>query len=71
MDQFDRAQELDARYLQQALEQHKERTRLMDRESLTHCLECGDKIPAARQAILPGVKLCVTCAQQLERNGRR
>lgn len=71
MDQFDRAQELDARYLQQALDQHKERQKLMDGESLAYCLECGDEIPHARRAILPGVTLCVACAQQIERNGRR
>ncbi len=30
-------------------------------ESLTHCAECGEPIPAARRAALPGVKLCIDC----------
>ncbi len=28
---------------------------------LTHCAECGAEIPAARQAAIPGVRLCVSC----------
>jgi phage/conjugal plasmid C-4 type zinc finger TraR family protein len=30
-------------------------------ESLTECAECGETIPEARRAALPGVKLCVDC----------
>ena len=36
-------------------------------ESLTHCAECGEPIPEARRAALPGVKLCIDCQQ--ERDG--
>ena len=32
--------------------------------SLTHCAECGEKIPAARRRALPGVRLCVACQEQ-------
>ena len=67
MDQFDQAQELDARYLQQALDQHREQMQVMTGESLTHCLACGDEIPEARRKILPGVTLCVGCAEDSER----
>lgn len=35
--------------------------------SLTHCAECGEPIPEARQKALPGVKLCIDCQQ--ERDG--
>ena len=35
--------------------------RLPQGESLTHCAECGDEIPEARQRAIPGVKLCVDC----------
>jgi phage/conjugal plasmid C-4 type zinc finger TraR family protein len=29
--------------------------------SLTHCEECGSKIPEARRNAVAGVRLCVTC----------
>lgn len=38
-------------------------------ESLSECAECGDDIPAARQAALPGVKLCLAC--QVARDAQR
>jgi len=71
MDQFDQAQELDARYLQQALGQHKERMIAMGGESLTHCQDCGDEIPEARRKFLPGVTRCVDCARKREERERR
>ncbi|SEL10798.1 transcriptional regulator, TraR/DksA family [Roseovarius azorensis] len=36
-------------------------------ESLTHCAECGEPIPEARRAALPGVKLCIDCQQERDR----
>lgn len=33
-------------------------------ESLSFCEGCGDAIPDARRAILPGVRLCITCQQK-------
>ena len=30
-------------------------------ESLTHCEECSAPIPPARQAAVPGVRLCISC----------
>ncbi len=35
-------------------------------ESLTHCKECGEEIPPRRREVIPGVRLCVTC--QAERD---
>jgi len=32
-------------------------------ESLSHCAECEEEIPLARRAAIPGVKLCIDCAQ--------
>ncbi len=29
--------------------------------SRTHCAECGEEIPLARQRALPGVRTCVDC----------
>ena len=36
-------------------------------ESAEDCAECGEPIPEARRAALPGVKLCVDCAGGRER----
>ncbi len=30
-------------------------------KSLENCAECGNSIPAARREAIPGVRLCVTC----------
>lgn len=30
--------------------------------SRTHCAECDDEIPQARQSAVPGVRLCFDCA---------
>lgn len=43
------------------------RSRLPDGESLTHCRECGDVIPEARRKAIPGVRLCVACQAELEK----
>lgn len=37
-------------------------------DSLTHCADCEDPIPEARRTALPGVKLCVACASELQQN---
>ena len=34
---------------------------------LTHCAECGDRIPKARRQAVPGVQLCVDCQNYAER----
>ena len=43
----------------------KARSRLPSGASLSHCEDCGEAIPEARQNAIAGVRLCVTC-QQLE-----
>jgi len=42
------------------------RSRLPVGKSLTHCEECGEVIPEARQQAIPGVRLCVTCQSELD-----
>ena len=37
------------------------RNRLPAGEGLGHCGECGATIPAARQRAIPGVRFCVHC----------
>lgn len=34
--------------------------------SRTHCTECDEEIPLARQRALPGVRTCVDCQELLE-----
>lgn len=42
------------------------REQLPSGESLRQCAECGNAIPVARREAVPGVRLCVTC--QAERD---
>ncbi len=43
------------------------RSRLPKGESLEQCEECAAKIPPARREAIPGVRLCVTCQEALDR----
>lgn len=36
-------------------------------ESLEHCEECGYRIPEARRAAVPGVRLCVQCQEEQDK----
>ena len=40
------------------------RAQLPRGESLSHCDECGTPIPEARRQALPGVRLCVACQSE-------
>ncbi|MCB1741934.1 MAG: DksA/TraR family C4-type zinc finger protein [Gammaproteobacteria bacterium] len=42
------------------------RSRLPHGESLLHCEECDEEIPAARRQAVPGVRLCVSCQSELD-----
>ena len=39
-------------------------SRLPQGESATSCEQCGEPIPEARRAALPGVRRCIDCQQQ-------
>ena len=43
------------------------RSRLPDGEGLNHCEECEVAIPEARRKALPGVRYCVRCQAELEK----
>lgn len=43
------------------------KSRLPSGESLTHCEECEAPIPEARRKALPGVRLCIGCQTEMER----
>ena len=39
-------------------------------ESLHFCEECGEPIPEARRKALPGVRLCVACQEEADKDQR-
>ncbi|TAM11325.1 MAG: DksA/TraR family C4-type zinc finger protein [Nevskiaceae bacterium] len=43
------------------------RRRMTQGESAEYCDECGEAIPEARRRAVPGVRLCVACQQQADR----
>lgn len=43
------------------------RSRLPKGESLAECEECGEPIPEARRKALPGVRLCLLCQEESDK----
>ncbi|MBS3667408.1 DksA/TraR family C4-type zinc finger protein [Halomonas sp. AOP13-D3-9] len=43
------------------------RSQLPRGESLDVCEECGDPIPEARRKAIPGVRLCVACQSERDK----
>ena len=43
------------------------RAQLPTGPSLTHCEECGEAIPEARQQAIAGVRLCIACQDEADR----
>lgn len=43
------------------------RSRQLKGPGLSHCEECGAPIPAARRKAVPGVRLCVKCQAERDR----
>jgi phage/conjugal plasmid C-4 type zinc finger TraR family protein len=43
------------------------KSRLATGESLGACAACGDVIPEARRAALPGVRLCLACQEKADK----
>jgi phage/conjugal plasmid C-4 type zinc finger TraR family protein len=42
------------------------RAQLPSGEGETHCLECGEEIPAARRRAVQGVRRCVACQAEVD-----
>lgn len=66
---FDRAQALEQRQRDQAIAAQLARARPSG-PSLTHCEDCDNEIPAARQAF-GGMTRCVPCQSIFEREAQR
>ena len=43
------------------------RSRLAHGESLLDCEECGEPIPEARRRALPGVRFCIACQAEADK----
>lgn len=43
------------------------RRRLPEGPSLKRCAECGAEIPQARREALPGVRLCIACQSEADK----
>jgi phage/conjugal plasmid C-4 type zinc finger TraR family protein len=43
------------------------RAQLPSGPSLSNCEECGEAIPDARRQAVPGVRFCVTCQAEVDR----
>jgi phage/conjugal plasmid C-4 type zinc finger TraR family protein len=43
------------------------RSRLPKGKSLSHCEECDEPIPVARRKAIPGVRLCILCQSEIEK----
>lgn len=68
-DIFDQATELEEKHREMAisLQRQKQAKGL----SATHCRDCGEKIPNARQLAVPGVRLCIGCQTEQEEQEKR
>jgi phage/conjugal plasmid C-4 type zinc finger TraR family protein len=47
------------------------RDQLPKGESLRNCAECDAAIPEARQKAVPGVRLCITCQAELDKETKK
>lgn len=43
------------------------RSRLPEGKGLTHCEECDVDIPEARRQAIPGVRYCVNCQEEFDK----
>ena len=65
---FDRAQALEQRQREQAINAQLAKTRPIG-PSRSHCLDCDNEIPTARQA-LGGITRCTPCQSRFEQGKR-
>lgn len=47
------------------------RSRFHGGVSLEFCEECEEPIPEARRRVVPGVRLCVQCQEEVDQEARR
>lgn len=69
MDDLDYAQERIDVELEREIQAQRARLSV-DRASAEECVECGAEIAHARREAVPGVELCIGCAEIAEEAGR-
>ncbi|MGR2935306.1 TraR/DksA C4-type zinc finger protein [Vibrio vulnificus] len=66
-DVIDRASGTETQFQQMALANHRaRRVQTAQPQSRTHCLECDDPIPKARQESINGCQYCTPCQAEKE-----
>ncbi|MCG3724702.1 TraR/DksA C4-type zinc finger protein [Vibrio cincinnatiensis] len=66
-DVIDRAGSVEAQFQQMALANHQARRMQAPKlQSRTHCMECDDPIPKARQESIVGCQYCTPCQAEQE-----
>jgi len=65
-DFYDRAQALEALQRDEALARFAATQPAAGAQSLSHCEDCGEGIPLARQRAVRGCSRCVDCQQRAE-----
>lgn len=68
-DFYDRAQALEQRQRDEAIA--RQLAHVMEGTSLSHCEDCGEPIPEARQRVVRGCSRCVSCQEETEKGARR
>lgn len=64
MDQFDRASDVEQRFIKSAIA--KAQSARSSGDSCTHCEECGEPIPETRRKAIAGCKMCIVCQTEQE-----
>ena len=47
------------------------RDQLPKGQSLSHCQECENEIPPARREAIPGVRLCISCQSEHDKDAAK
>ena len=63
-DLYDRAAEIEQLHREAALSRQAEKSAAAFAVSAYECEECGEAIPLARREALPGVRLCISCQEE-------
>ncbi|HAT1663561.1 TPA: TraR/DksA family transcriptional regulator [Raoultella ornithinolytica] len=64
---IDQANELAERRLEQTIQNMRNNHNAV---SATHCVDCGDPIPARRRELVAGCQRCADCQEEFEERGK-
>lgn len=64
---IDQANELAERRLEQTIQNMRINHNAV---SATHCVDCGDPIPARRRELVAGCQRCADCQEEFEERGK-